>query len=82
MWLRLGAALLVTLAALGFLEYFGARNVMGGRAPDDVRNVTQGPTRELFWFAIFAIVMVTSLLAAIRRWTGQLKRAAAPSRRR
>jgi hypothetical protein len=81
MWLRLGAALLVTLVALGCLEYFGARNVMGGRTADEVNAAARGPGRELFWFAIFTIVMATSLLAALRRWTGQLKRSV-PQRRR
>jgi len=83
MWLRLAGALLVTLAAIGALEYFGVSRLLGGRSPDEVQEAANGRTRELFWLMIFFVVMATSLLAAARRWAGQLKRALArPSRRR
>ena len=76
MWLRLAGALLVTLAAIGALEYFGVGRLVGGRAPDD-SPAANGRLGELFWLAIFFIVMGTSLLAAARRWAGHLQRAVA-----
>jgi hypothetical protein len=75
MWLRLVGALLVTLAAIGALEYFGVSRLLGGRAPDEAPAAAYGPSREIFWLLIFFVVMATSLLAAARRWAGQLKRA-------
>ncbi|HEY8003186.1 MAG TPA: hypothetical protein VIE16_03105 [Phenylobacterium sp.] len=75
MWLRLVGALLVTLAAIGALEYFGVSRVLGGRSPDEVGEAAHGRTGELFWLMIFFVVMATSLLAAARRWVGHLKRA-------
>jgi hypothetical protein len=74
MWLRLAGALLVTLAAIGALEYFGVSRVLGGRSPDEVGEA-QGRTGEFFWLMIFFVVMATSLLAAARRWAGHLRRA-------
>jgi hypothetical protein len=81
MWLRLAGALLVTLAAIGALEYFGVSRLLGGRAPDEAPSAAYGPNRELFWLLIFFVVMATSLLAAARRWAGQLKRALTPTPR-
>jgi len=75
MWLRLAGALLVTLAAIGALEYFGVSRVLGGRTPDEVGEATRGRAGELFWLMIFFVVMATSLLAAARRWAGHLRRA-------
>ena len=75
MWLRLVGALLVTLAAIGALEYFGVSRLLGGRAPDDAPSAAYGPSREVFWLLIFFVVMATSLLAAARRWAGHLRRA-------
>jgi len=75
MWLRLAGALLVTLAAIGALEYFGVSRVLGGRSPDEVGEAARGRTGELFWLMIFFVVMATSLLAAGRRWAGHLRRA-------
>ena len=82
MWLRLAGALLVTLAAIGALEYFGVSRVLGGRAPDEVGEAAHGRAGELFWLMIFFVVMATSLLAAARRWVGHLKRAVAARPRR
>ncbi|MDB5467166.1 MAG: hypothetical protein JWQ46_1928 [Phenylobacterium sp.] len=84
MWLRLGGALLITLLVMGGLEYFGVNSLLGGRSADDVQDAAHGRTRELFWFMIFALVMATSLLAAARRWAGQLRRVSvvSPQRRR
>jgi hypothetical protein len=84
MWLRLAGALLVTLAAIGALEYFGVSRVLGGRSPDEVGEAARGRTGELFWLMIFFVVMATSLLAAGRRWAGHLRRAVVrpPGRRR
>ncbi|HEY2754090.1 hypothetical protein [Phenylobacterium sp.] len=76
MWLRLAGAVLVTLAAIGAFEYFGVGRIVGGRAPDDAP-AANGRLGELFWLAIFFIVMGTSLLAAARRWGEHLKRALA-----
>ena len=56
--------------------------LLGGRSPDEVQEAAHGRTRELFWLAIFFVVMATSLLAAARRWAGQLKRAIARPERR
>jgi hypothetical protein len=81
MWLRLAGALLVTLAAIGAFEYFGVSRLLGGRSPDEVQEAAHGRTRELFWLMIFFVVMATSLLAAARRWAGQLRRAMAPRMR-
>ena len=75
MWLRLAGALLVTLAAIGALEYFGVSRLLGGRSPDEVQEAAHGRTRELFWLAIFFVVMATSLLAAARRVAGRLRQA-------
>jgi hypothetical protein len=75
MWLRLAGALLVTLAAIGVLEYFGVSRLLGGRSPDEVQEAAHGRTRELFWLAIFFVVMATSLLAAARRSVGRLRQA-------
>ena len=80
MWLRLAGALLATLAAIGALEYFGLSRLLGGRSPNEVQAVTHGRTRELFWLLIFFVAMATSLLAAARRWAGQLRRAVGPRR--
>lgn len=83
MWLRLAGALLVTLAAIGALEYFGVSRLLGGRSPEDSSAAAYAPAREIFWVMIFFVVMATSLLAAGRRWAGHLKRAMAkPSRQR
>jgi hypothetical protein len=82
MWLRLAGALIVTLATIGALEYFGVSRVLGGRSPDEVQEAAHGRTRELFWLLIFFVVMATSLLAAARRWAGQLRRAMTPQVRR
>ncbi|MDB5428555.1 MAG: hypothetical protein JWR47_2885 [Phenylobacterium sp.] len=85
MWLRLAGALLVTLATIGALEYFGVSRVLGGRSPDEVGDAARGRTGELFWLMIFFVVMATSMLAAARRWAGHLRRAVAispPQRRR
>ena len=75
MWLRLGGALLVTVAVLGCLEYFGVSSLLGGRSADEVQHDAQSRARELFWFAIFGVVMVMSVVAAVRRWSGQLRHA-------
>jgi hypothetical protein len=77
MWLRLGGALLVTVAVLACLEYFGVSSHLGGRATDEVQHVAQSRTRELFWFVIFGVVMFMSVVAAVRRWSGQLRHALA-----
>ena len=82
MWLRLAGAVLVTLCAIGALEYFGVSRILGGRTPDDAQG-SYAPAKEIFWVAIFFVVWATSLLAAVRRWGGHLKRALAraPTRR-
>lgn len=81
MWLRLAGALLVSLAAIGALEYFGVSRLMGARSPDDAPEAA-GRTQELFWLLIFFVVMATSLLAAGRRWAGHLRRALATTQGR
>ena len=81
MWLRLAGALLVTLAAIGALEYFGVSRILGPRAPEETPAAAYAPAREIFWVMIFFVVMATSLLAAARRWAGHLKRALAGPRR-
>jgi hypothetical protein len=80
MWLRLAGAVAVTLIALGALEYFGVSSLSGGRAPDEMQEAAHIRTRELFWLFIFVVVMATSLLAAVRRWAGHLRRAGAPAK--
>ena len=76
MWLRLAGAVLVTLAAIGALEYLGVGRLLGGRTADDASPAAQERARDLFWMLIFCVVMATSLLAAARRWAGQFKRIA------
>jgi hypothetical protein len=82
MWLRLAAAVVVTLIAMGVLEYLGVSSILGGRSAEEVHGAAHGRTREFFWFLIFAIVMATALLAAARRGADQLRRALVPARRR
>lgn len=79
MWTRVIGALALTWAALGALDYFGVTALLGGRSGDDTvhHQAQQTWTRDMFWFGIFAIVMLTALLAAARRGAGQLKRAVA-----
>jgi hypothetical protein len=80
MWIRVAGALALTWAALGCLDYFGVTALIGGRSGDDaVQHGAQQATwaRDLFWFAIFAVVMATALLAAARRGAMQLRRALA-----
>ena len=47
MWLRLAGALLVTLAAIGALEYFGVSRVLGGRTPEHVNRSARQPQHAL-----------------------------------
>ena len=75
MWLRLGGALLITVAVIACLEYFGVSSLLGGRSADEVQHDAQSRARELFWFAIFAVVMTMSVVAALRRWADQLRHA-------
>jgi len=83
MWFRLAGALLITLLVLACLEYFGVSGVLSGRSADDMQHDAQIRLRELFWLAIFAVVMTMSVVAAVRRWTGQLRGAiATPQLRR
>jgi hypothetical protein len=81
MWLRLAAAVVATLVAMGVLEYFGASSILGGRSADNIREAAHSRTRELFWFMVFTLVMATALLAAARRGVDALRRAVAPARR-
>jgi purine-cytosine permease-like protein len=73
MWVRLGGALLITLLVLACLEYFGVSAILGGRAADDVQHDVESRLRELFWLAIFSVVMVMSVVAAVRRWAALLR---------
>ncbi len=73
MWLRLAAALLVTLAAIGIYAAMGTGDLMSDRPADDVQIAPARP-RELFFLIIFAVVMATALLAAARRVIGRLRR--------
>lgn len=75
MWLRLGGALLATLALVALLELIGSGNALADRSPGEMQDATHGRPRELFWFAIFTVVMATSLLAAARRGADHLRRA-------
>jgi hypothetical protein len=81
MWLRLAGALVVTLGAIGALEYFGVSTLLGGRSANEVQEAAHTRARELFWLMIFFVVMATSLLAAARRWAGHFRRVAAPAKR-
>ena len=73
MWLRLAGALVVTLAAIGALEYLGVGRLLGGRSAQDASPAAQARAQELFWMGIFLVVWATSLLAAMRRWAGHLQ---------
>ena len=77
MWLRLAGALVMTLAAIGLLEYLGVSRLLGGRSPEEA-NTAGGRTGEVFWLVIFVVVMATSLLAAARRSAGRLRQAVTP----
>jgi hypothetical protein len=81
MWLRLGGALLTTLVVMAVLDFFGAGSLFGGRSAEEVQHAAQERMRELFWLAIFALVMATSVLAAARRWAGHGRRALVVRRR-
>jgi hypothetical protein len=83
MWIRLAGALALTWAALGCLDYFGVTALITGRTGDEAvrHGAQQAWSRDLFWFAIFAVVMATALLAAARRGAAQLRRAVAVARR-
>jgi hypothetical protein len=83
MWFRVAGALALTWVALGCLDRFGVLALLGGRSGDDAvqQDVQQTWARDLFWFAIFAAVMATALLAAARRGASHLKRALADGRR-
>jgi hypothetical protein len=80
MWLRMGAAVVVTVLVLGGLQYLGLGGVRGGRGGDE--HDAAHRSRELFWFLIFAVVMATAVLAAARRWREHLRHAMVPARRR
>jgi hypothetical protein len=79
MWMRVAGALALTWAALGCLDYLGVTAFAGGRSGENAvhHGVQQAWARDLFWFAIFAVVMATALLAAARRGAGNLRRAIA-----
>jgi hypothetical protein len=79
MWLRLGGALLITMAVAAALEYFGVSALVGGRSVDEVQHDAETRLRELFWMMIFAAVMATAVLAALRRCGGRARRALAPA---
>ncbi len=74
MWLRLVGALMVTLAAIGALEYLGVGRLLGGRSAQDASPEAQARAQEVFWALIFLVVWGTSLLAAMRRWAGHFGR--------
>ena len=84
MWLRLGGALLITVAVIALLEYVGVGSLLSGRSADEVQHDAQSRARELFWFLIFGVVMFMSVVAAVRRWSEQLRHAvfAAPQLKR
>ena len=84
MWTRVFGALALTWAALGCLDYFGVTALLGGRSGDEAvhHEAQQTWSRDLFWFGIFAIVMLTALLAAARRGAGPLKRVVVDARAR
>jgi hypothetical protein len=73
MWIRIGGALLVTLAVVTLMECFGVSALLSGRGADQAHPAPHARARELFWLAIFAVVMCMSVVAAIRRWTEQLR---------
>ena len=74
MWFRVAGALALTWAAVGCLDYFGVIAFLGGRSGNDMHNpIQQTWARDLFWFAIFAVVMATALLAAARRGAASLR---------
>lgn len=75
MWLRLGGALVVTMAVIALLEVFGAGSAIAQRTSGNVQDAAHSRPREVFWFLIFGVVMATSLLAAARRAAGHLRRA-------
>lgn len=77
MWLRIAAAVGLTLLVMGGFEFL---DLAGGRG-DDAHDAAHR-WRELFWMLIFVVVMATALLAAARRWTEQLQHAFATARRR
>jgi len=83
MWTRVAAALALTWVALGVLDYLGVTALFAGRSGDEAvqHEAQQTWTRDLFWLAIFAVVMATALLAAARRGVGHLKRALTDSRK-
>jgi hypothetical protein len=81
MWMRVAGALALTWVALGCLDYLGVTAFAGGRSGEDAvhHGMQQTWARDLFWFAIFAVVMATAVLAAARRGVAHLRRATARS---
>ena len=73
MWFRVAGALLVTLLAIGALEYLGVGRLLGGRSAHDASPEAHARAQELFWLGIFLVVWATSILAAMRRWAGHLQ---------
>jgi hypothetical protein len=73
-WLRIAVMLVVALAVVACLDYFGVVSVLGQRSADRA-DLAEIRSRELFWFAIFVAVMLTALLAAARRAKDRLRQA-------
>jgi hypothetical protein len=80
MWLRIGGALLITLAGMAALEYLGVGSLLGGRSAEEAQREAHARAGELFWLLIFTVVMATAFFTAMRRWLGHLKRAVVPAR--
>jgi purine-cytosine permease-like protein len=82
MWLRLVGALLITALVISALDYFGVSSAFNDRTAEDIQHDWKSRMSELFWLAIFIFVMTMSMVAAARRWSGQLRGADARLRRR
>jgi len=73
MWLRLGGAVAITFALLFCLEQL-RDGPHPGRLAAELQHGAAIRLRGLFWLAIFAVVMVMSVVAAGRRQMAKLRR--------
>jgi hypothetical protein len=73
-WLRLAGASVLALAALGALDYYGVFSLFGDSSSERA-DVTAHRVRELFWYAIFLVVMATAVWSAARRFAEKLAKA-------
>jgi len=73
MWLRLGGAVTATFALMLILDQLRA-GPLAGRIAAELQQGAAIRLRGLFWAAVFALVMVMSVVAAALRQLAKLRR--------